>query len=65
MMCRKSNMMDIVKKNGDRIEIKKLSQNLGCPVVEISALKENGIAHAAEAALCAAQSGKTVPAHYF
>ena len=59
------NMMDLVKKNGDNIDTKELSRQFGCPVVEISALKETGIAEAAEAAVTAARSGKTVPQHSF
>ncbi len=49
------NMMDIVRKNGDMIDISKLSEELGCPVVEISALKEDGTFVAAEAAVLAAE----------
>ncbi len=52
------NMMDIVKKNGDSINIKKLSENLGCEVVEISALKGTGVMEAAKKA--ATLAGKTV-----
>lgn len=59
------NMMDIVKKNGDTINIAVLSKNLGCPVVEISALKGDGIMAAAEAAIDAAKGGKTIPMHCF
>ena len=60
------NMMDIVAKNGDVIHIDKLSQKLGCEVVEISALKGTGIMKAAEKAISAAQSKKkTVPVHEF
>ena len=59
------NMMDIVKKNGDKIFISELSSELGCTVVEISALKGTGIMEAAEAAIQAAQGGKTVPQHSF
>ena len=59
------NMMDIVKKNGDKIDTKQLSEALGCKVVEISALKGTGIMEAAEAAIDAAQNGKTVPMHTF
>lgn len=59
------NMMDIVRKNGDRIDTKALAQQLGCPVVEISALKGTGIQAAAEAAVRAAKLGKAVPAHTF
>ncbi len=53
------NMMDIVKKNGDQVFIDKLSKALGCPVVEISALKGTGIKEAAEIAVQAASSGQT------
>ncbi|MDD6347391.1 MAG: ferrous iron transporter B [Lachnospiraceae bacterium] len=59
------NMMDIVRKNGDKINVPELSQALGCRVVEISALKGDGIMAAAEAAIEAAQFGKTVPMHAF
>lgn len=59
------NMMDVVQKNGDKINIKELSRALGCKVVEISALKGNGIVEAAEAAIDAAKNGKTVPMHTF
>ena len=59
------NMMDIVKKNGDTINVKELSRELGCEIVEISALKREGVDKAAEAAIKAAQSTKTVPMHTF
>ena len=59
------NMMDIVKKNGDQINISELSRHLGCKVVNISALKGVGIMEAAEEAIKAAKSGKTVPQHTF
>lgn len=59
------NMMDIVKKSGDRIDTAELSRALGCKVVEISALKGTGIMEAAEAAIDAAKNGKTVPMHTF
>lgn len=59
------NMMDVVEKNGDRINTAELSKALGCKVVEISALKGNGIMEAAEAAIDAAKNGKTVPMHTF
>lgn len=59
------NMMDIVKKNGDKINIAELSRELGCKIVEISALKGTGIMEAAEAAIDAANKGKTVPMHTF
>ena len=59
------NMMDVVRKNGDKINTEELSRELGCKVVEISALKNTGIMEAAEAAIDAAQNGKTVPMHTF
>ena len=59
------NMMDLVKKEGDKIDISELSRQIGCPVIEISALKETGITEAAEAAISAAKSGKTIPQHSF
>lgn len=59
------NMMDIVKKNGDTIKIDELSRQLGCKVMEISALKGDGTTEAAEEAIRVAKSGKTVPLHTF
>ncbi len=59
------NMMDVVEKNGDKINTGELSRVLGCKVVEISALKGNGIMEAAESAIDAARNGKTVPMHTF
>lgn len=59
------NMMDVVKKNGDKINTENLAKELGCRVVEISALKGTGVIEAAEAALQMAQGGKTVPQHSF
>ena len=59
------NMMDVVKKNGDKINVDELSRELGCKIVEISALKGTGIMAAAEAAIEAAKSTKTVPMHTF
>lgn len=59
------NMMDVVKKNGDKINTTELSRALGCKVVEISALKGTGIMETAEAAIDAAKNGKTVPQHTF
>ena len=59
------NMMDVVRKNGDQINVAELSRELGCKVVEISALKGDGIMDAAEAAVAAAASTKTVPMHTF
>ena len=59
------NMMDVVNKSGDKIYIDELSRQLGCKVVEISALKGTGIMEAAEEAIRASQSTKTVPHHCF
>ena len=59
------NMMDVVRKNGDRINVPELSRELGCQVLEISALKGDGVLAAAEAAIEAAKKGKPVPLHTF
>ena len=59
------NMMDAVRKSGDKINIDELSRELGCKVVEISALKGEGVAEAAEEAIKAAKGAKTVPMHTF
>ncbi len=59
------NMIDLVKKNGDQINIEELSNQLGCKVMEISALKGTGIMEAADEAIKMAQNGKTVPLHTF
>lgn len=59
------NMIDVVQKNGDKINIAELSRQMGCKVVEISALKGTGVMEAAEAAIDAAKNGKTVPMHTF
>ena len=60
------NMMDVVRKNGDQINIKELSRQLGCEIVEISALKGDGVMEAAEAAVKAARGQtKTIPMHTF
>ena len=59
------NMMDVVQKNGDKIKIDELSRQLGCKIVEISALKGTGVDAAAEAAIAAAKNSKTVPQHTF
>ena len=59
------NMMDVVRKAGDSINIKELSRELGCPVTEISALKGEGVMEAAESAIEAARNGKTIPQHTF
>ena len=52
------NMIDLVRKNGDKIDLKKLSAELGCEAVEISALKGEGTEAAAKAAMAAAKAGK-------
>ena len=59
------NMMDVVRKNGDKINTAELSRELGCKVIEISALKGTGVMEAAEAAIKAAEGTKTVPMHTF
>ena len=60
------NMMDVVRKNGDRIDAAKLSNHLGVPVIEISALKGDGVMEAAQRAVQMARSGKkTIPQHRF
>ena len=59
------NMMDVVRKRGDKIDIQALGDKLGCPVIEISALKEEGIFEAAEAAIKAAERGAVMPRHTF
>ena len=59
------NMMDVVRRNGDRINVDELSRALGCRVIEISALRGEGTLIAAEAAIEAAKGGKTVPMHSF
>ena len=59
------NMMDVVKKNGDKLNTADLAKQLGCKVVEISALKGTGVMEAAEAAIQAAKDTRTVPQHTF
>ena len=59
------NMMDVVRKNGDQINFAELSRELGCPVLEISALRNEGIMAAAEAAIAAAGQGSKLPMHTF
>ena len=59
------NMMDIVNKNGDKINMEELSKKLGVTIVQISALKGTGLMEVAEAAIEAAKSAKTVPMHTF
>ncbi len=59
------NMMDIVRRNGDKINIEELSRAVGCKVVEISALKGTGITQAAEETVKAAKGTRTVPQHTF
>ncbi|MBR4874317.1 MAG: ferrous iron transport protein B [Clostridia bacterium] len=59
------NMMDIVRRNGDLIDIEILSKGIGCPVIEVSALKNIGINQAVDAAILAAKSQRSIPMHYF
>lgn len=59
------NMIDIVMKNGDRINTEELSRQLACPVVEISALKGTGIKEAADMAIKTASGNPTVAQHKF
>ncbi len=59
------NMMDIVEKNGDQININQLSKDLGCEIVEISALKGTGIMKAAEKAISVASRNTSAPVHKF
>ncbi|MBQ8004754.1 MAG: ferrous iron transport protein B, partial [Clostridia bacterium] len=59
------NMMDLVNKRGDVIDIEKLGKKFGCAVVDISALKGTGTNEAIEAAIEAAKKGKNVPMHIF
>ncbi len=59
------NMMDLVEKNGDKINMKELSRQLGCEIIAVSALKGTGVQEAAEAAIKAAKHAKTVPLHSF
>ncbi|MBQ3906900.1 MAG: ferrous iron transporter B [Lachnospiraceae bacterium] len=59
------NMMDVVRKNGDKLNTKELAKALGCQIIEISALKGEKTLEAAEAAIAAAKAGKKVPMHTF
>ena len=59
------NMMDVVRKNGDRIDTKELAGRLGCRVVEISAMKGDGVEEAVQAVLRAAEEGRVPPTHRF
>lgn len=59
------NMMDIVERNGDKIDLEILSKKFGCKAVEISALKGTGIAEAADIAIEQAKNGRTIPQHRF
>ena len=59
------NMMDVVRKNGDQINIKKLAEETGCKAVEISALKGEGIVEAANEAVKLAGTKKAAPKHSF
>ena len=56
------NMMDLVRKNGDQIDLKKLSEQLGCPIIQTSAVKGEGSSEVAQAALSLAQSKAAPPA---
>lgn len=59
------NMMDIVRKNGDTIQLEELSRALGCRIIEISALKNEGINEAAQLAIDEAKKGTRMPTHLF
>lgn len=59
------NMMDVVRKNGDEIDIERLSKGIGCKIIEISALRGEHIIEAAELAIAAAKGGTVVPGHIF
>ena len=59
------NMIDVVRKNGDKINTEELSNQLGCKIIEISALKNDGIKEAADMAVKAAEAGKKIPTHVF
>ena len=59
------NMMDVIRKNGDKINTKELEKKLGCKIVEISALRGDGVMEAAEATISAAKNTKTIPQHTF
>ena len=59
------NMMDLVRKSGDKIDVAELSRSLGCPIVEISALKSQGIDEAAQKAIEAAKNAKSCVQHNF
>ncbi len=59
------NMMDVVRKNGDNIDTKELSNRLGCEIIEISALKSDNTLQAAELAIKVAKSDKKIPMHTF
>ena len=59
------NMMDVVEKNGDKINIEELSRKLKCKVVPISALKGDSVFEAAEIAIEVAKAGRSIPQHMF
>lgn len=59
------NMMDVVRKNKDHINIEALSKKIGCKIVEISALKNDGIEEVIKTAIDVAKCGKTLPKHHF
>ena len=59
------NMVDVLRKRGDQIELETLSRRMGCPAVEISALKNTGIDKAVALAIETAKHGKNIPHHIF
>ncbi|MDR1927743.1 MAG: ferrous iron transport protein B [Oscillospiraceae bacterium] len=59
------NMMDVVRKNGDKINTARLAKELGCTVVELSALKNDGVTEAVKAAIAAADGRAALPSHSF
>ena len=59
------NMMDVVRKNGDQMQTEELSRRIGCPIVEISAMRGEGLEDAVNAAVAAAKKGNPVPMHTF
>ena len=59
------NMVDVLRKRGDQIELETLSRRLGCPAVEISALKNTGIDEAVAVAIETAKHGRNIPHHIF
>ena len=57
--------MDVVRKNGDQMQTEELSRRIGCPIVEISAMRGEGLEEAVNAAVAAAKNGSLVPMHTF